>query len=100
MMLNTETWTDAERTAFWRGFDLAKPPGREEVDALERAEEVLPIESGQLRVAVPKELARAIAAETEALPENLFGAIWVDFLRGMVAKAGGAPVHIHDGGTA
>ena len=98
--MNTPTLTDEEHAAFLRGFNLAQPPGREEVDALDRAEEVLPIESGQLRVAVPKELARTIAAETEALPENLFGAIWVDFLRGMVAKAGGAPVHIHDGGTA
>ncbi len=98
--MNTPTLTDEEHAAFLRGFNLAQPPGREESDALERAEEVLPIESGQLRVAVPKELARAIAAETEGLPENLSNVTWAGFLRGMVAKVGGAPVHIHHGGTA
>ena len=62
--------TDAELAAFWTGFDLAKPPGSEEADALARAKEVLPVESVQLRVAVSKDVAEAFLAEVEPLPET------------------------------
>ena len=44
--------TDAEHDAFMAGFNLARLPGREELDALDVAEEFAPAESGQLRVAV------------------------------------------------
>ena len=92
--------TDAEHAAFLRGFDLAQPPGSEEADALGRAEEAAPVEAGQLRVAVPKDLARAILVEVDALPEDLAGAVWTGFLRGQIAQAGGAPVHCHESGRA
>ena len=92
--------TDEEHVAFLRGFGMAKPPGRDEADALERAEEVAPAEPGQLRVAVPKDLAKAFLSGLDALPADLAGAAWAGFLRGLVAKAGGAPVHVHDGGRA
>ena len=92
--------TDMEHAAFWRGFNLARPPGPEEVDALDRAEEFAPSDPGKLRVAVPRTLAQAILAEVEPLPEALAGATWAGFLRGMVAQAGGAPVHVHDAGRA
>ena len=94
------TLTDAEHAAFMRGFYLAQPPGREEADALARVEEFAPAEPGQLRVAVPKALARAFLAEVEPLPETLAGAAWAGFLRGMVAQAGAAPVHVHESGRA
>ncbi len=94
------TWTDEETAAFWRGFDLARPPGRQEIDALDRAEEVAPVVVGHFRVALPKDLARAILTEVEPLPEALAGATWAGFLRGMVAQAGGAPVHVHESGRA
>ena len=45
-------------------------------------------------------VAKAFLAEVEPLPEDLAGAVWCGFLRGLVAKAGGAPAHIHHGGTA
>ena len=99
-MAEIMTMTDAEIAAFWTGFNLAQPPGREEADALDRASELAPAEPGQLRVAVPKDLARAFMAEVEALPENLAGAAWIGFLRGLVAQAGGAPVHCHTAGRA
>ncbi len=94
------TMTDEERTAFLRGFNLARPPGSDEADALDRASEFAPAEPGQLRVAVPRTLAQAILAEVEPLPEDLAGATWAGFIRGMVAQAGGAPAHIHHGGRA
>lgn len=92
--------TDAAHAAFLRGFDLAQPPGDEEADALDRAEEVAPAGPGQLLVAVPKDLAKALLAEVEAAPVDLAGAVWTGFLRGLIAKAGGAPVVVHDSGTA
>ena len=92
--------TDAEHDAFMRGFDLAQPPGSEEADALGRAEEVAPADPGQLRVAVPKPLGKKFLAIVDALPDELTRAAWGGFLRGLVAQAGGAPVHVHHGGTA
>ena len=92
--------TDAELAAFWTGFELATAPGRAEIDALERAEEVAPAGPDQLRVAVPKDLAKAFLAEVEAAPEDLAGAVWLGFLRGLIARAGGAPVHVHEVGAA
>ena len=97
------TWTDEEHAAFLRGFDLAQPPGDQELDALNRAREVLPVDGGQLRVAVSIEVAKAIRAETDRLPEHLSGPTWLGFLRGTIAKAGmesGGPVHVHEGGRA
>ena len=69
--------TDAEHAAFWRGFELAQPPGRQEIDALDRAKEVLPVDGGQLRVAVSSEVVKAILAETDRLPEHLSGPTWL-----------------------
>ena len=94
------TWTDAELAAFWRGFNLARPPGRQELDALDRAHEVLPVDGGQLRVAVSSEVVKAILAETDRLPEKLSGATWLGFLRGMIVQGGGGPVHVHESGRA
>ena len=65
------TATDEEMAAFWRGFDLAKPSGSDEADALDRAEEVAPAEVGQLRVAVPRDLAKHFLAVADTLPEHL-----------------------------
>ena len=93
-------WSDDERAAFWRGFELARPPGRQELADLHRVKEMAPEANGRLRVAIPKDLARAILAETEALPENLAGATWIGFMRAMVAKAGGEAVYLHKSGTA
>ena len=92
--------TAAEHAAFWRGFELAAAPGRAEINALERADEVAPAGPGQLRVAVSKDTARSFLAEVDAAPEHLAGAVWLGFLRGMVAQAGGAVVHVHDSGRA
>ena len=92
--------TDEKHAAFLRGFDLAQPPGPEEADALDRAEEFAPAEAGQLYVAVPKDLAKAFLAEVDALPEDLAAPIGAGFLRGMIAQAGGAPGHVHDSGRA
>ena len=94
------TMTNAEHAAFFRGFDLAQPPGRKEADALDRASELAPAEVGHLRVAVPKALARKMLDEVSLLPDYLASATWTGFLRGMVAKAGAAPVHVHDAGRA
>ena len=94
------TATDEEHDAFWRGFALARPPGSEEADALGRADEVAPAAAGQFRVAVPRDLAKPFLAVVDTLPEHLAAATWTGFLRGMVAKAGAAPVHVHDGGRA
>ena len=93
-------WSDDERAAFWRGFDLARPLGRQELDDLHRVKELAPEANGRLRVAIPKDLARAILAETETLPENLAGATWIGFMRGMVAQAGDVVMNIHEGGRA
>ena len=92
--------TDVERAAFLRGFDLAQPPGPGEADALETANEFAPAEPGHLRLAVSIPLAHAILAEVEAAPKDLAGATWLGFLRGLVAQAGGEPVHIHHAGAA
>ncbi len=70
------SWSDEECAAFYKGFDLAKPPGPDEADALDRAEEFAPAGPGQLHVAVPRALAKAFLAEIEPLPENLAGAAW------------------------
>ena len=91
---------DEESTAFWRGFDLAQPPDPGDADALKVAEEVIPSKAGQLRVAVSKDRGLAFLAELDALPEELAGAAWAGFLRGMAAHAGGAPAHVHSGGRA
>ena len=93
-------WTDDERAAFWRGFDLARPPGRQALDDLDRIEEAAPVTAGRLRVAVPSDLARDVLAETGMLPENLAGATWIGFMRGMVAQAGDVVMNIHEGGRA
>ena len=92
--------TDAEHDAFMAGFNLARPPGPDETDALEVAEEVMPSEVGQTRLAVSKPLAKTFLAEIDGLPEELAGAAWAGFIRGMVAQAGGAPVHVHKTGEA
>jgi hypothetical protein len=51
-------------------------------------------------LAISKDLATAIAAEVEAAPDDLAAATWLGFLRGLVAQAGGAPVQVHQSGTA
>ena len=94
------SWTDAERKAFWRGFELAQPPGGQELDDLARIEEAAPVTAGRLRVAAPSDLARDMLAETETLPENLAGATWIGFMRGLIAKAGGVVMNVHEGGRA
>ena len=94
------TWTDEENRAFWRGFNLAQPPGYQEIDAIKRANEVAMADPGRLRVAVSKSLARVVLAEIAPLPENLSSATWIGFLRGTVAKASGELVHVHDAGNA
>ena len=87
--------TDEHHAANLRGFNLARPPGPEEADALEVAEKVMPSEAGQLCVAVSKDLGAAFLAELDALPQHLAGAIWSGFLRGMAAHADGGAVHVH-----
>lgn len=94
------TMTDPEHAAFLRGFDLAQPPGPDEADALDRVSEFAPAEAGQLLVAVSQDLARAFLSEVDALPEDLAGAAWSGFLRGLVAQASGAQVYVHHGETA
>ena len=94
------TMTDKEHAAFLRGFALAKPPGSVEADALDRAEGDMPVQPGHMRVAVPKALARKMLDEVFLLPDYLASAAWTGFLRGLVAKAGAAPVHVHDAGRA
>ena len=94
------TMTDEESTAFWRGFDLAQPPGREELDAIDRAEEFAPSDDGQLRLAVSKEVGAAFVVELDRLPGGLAAAAWLGFLRGLASKSGGAPVHVHQLGRA
>lgn len=98
--MNTPAMTDEEHSVFLRGFDLAQPPGPDDANALKVAEEVIPSKAGQLCVAVSKPLAKKFLAELDSLPKHLAGAIWAGFLRGLTAKAGGAPVHVHDGGLA
>ncbi len=56
----------AERLLAFELLGEAWPRGR---TAIEQAEKVAPAEPGQLHVAVPKDLARAILAEVDALPE-------------------------------
>ena len=59
-----------------------------------------PVVSGHLRIAVAKDLAKAVLAETEALPETLRSATWIGFMRGMVAKAAGEVIYLHESGRA
>ncbi len=96
----TTTRSDAEHAAFMAGFHLARSSDPDDADALDRAAEAAFPEAGHLRVAIPKDLAKAILAEVEALPEHLACAAWAGFIRGLIAQAGGAPVHVHGGGTA
>ncbi len=91
--------SDQCSTSFGKA-NLAQPPGPEEIDALKRAEEVLPMETGKLRVAVPRALAKALLAEVEPLPEALAGATWAGLIRGQIARAGGEAVHVHESGRA
>ncbi len=94
-------WTDEERAAFWRGFNLARPPGDADLDALGHISRKVGLPGGGgLRIAVPKDAAIACADATEGLPENLSSATWIGFVRGMVAKAGGEALYLHQGGTA
>ena len=92
--------TDAEHDAFLRGFNLAQPPGPDDADALVAAEELAQLATGQTRIVVSKDRGRAFLAELDALPEELTGAAWAGFIRGMIAQAGGAPVHVHQVGRA
>ncbi len=92
--------TDEEHAAFMRGFNLARPPGHEDAETLARCEEFAPAGPGQRRVAVSKDVARTLLAEVDTLPEHLAAAAWFGFLRGQIAKAGGAPVHVHESGRA
>ena len=92
--------TDAEHAAFLRGFDLAQPPGREELDAIKHVREFGPDECEMTRVAISKSTGKKFLAIVDSLPDELTRATWCGFLRGMIAKAGGAPVHVHDGGRA
>ena len=92
--------TDAERAAFLRGFELAQPPGPEELDALKVAKEIARSVPGHFRVAVSKPLGKAILAEIDSLPEPEAAAAWMGFIRGLIAQAGAAPVHVHESGRA
>ena len=94
------TETAFERAAFIRGCNLARPPGPEELDAIEVARDFAPPGPGQIHLAISKDLATAIVAEVEASPEDLAAATWLGFFRGLAAHAGAAPVHVHDGGRA
>ncbi len=95
------TWSEEERAAFWRGFNLACPPGDADRDALGYiSRKVGPPGGGGLRIAIPEEAAISVVDATEGLPENLSSATWIGFVRGMVAKAGGEAVYLHEGGTA
>ncbi len=94
-------WGDDERAAFWRGFNLARPPGDAERDALGHiSSKVAPPGGGGLRIAIPEDAAVAVVEITGGLPENLSSATWIGFVRGMIAKAGGKAVYIHESGNA
>ena len=93
--MSTPATTDEEHAAFLRAFDLAQPPGPDDADALDVADEIAPAPSETVRVAVSNLLAKTFLAELDALPEHLAGAAWSGFLRGMIAQAGGAPCHVH-----
>ena len=92
--------TDEQHSAFLRGFALAQPPGPDDAEALEVAEELAQLATGQTRIVVSIDRGRAFLAELDGLPEHLAGAAWSGFLRGMIAQAGGAPVHVHQIGRA
>ena len=92
--------TDAEHAAFLRGFAVAVPPGPEEIDAIKHVREFGPDDSELTRVAISKSTAKKFMAEIDALPEDLAGASWCGFLRGLVAQAGGEVAYVHHGGTA
>ena len=64
------TMTDAERDAYLRGFGLAQPPGSAELDALDRAKDFVPAGPGHLHLAISRDLAKAITAVVETLPEG------------------------------
>ena len=68
--------------------------------SLDRAKDFAPPGAGQRHLGISKDLARAFVTEVEAAPEEVAGAIWAGFLRGLAAKAGGAPVHVHQVGRA
>ncbi len=94
------TMTDEEHATFLRAFNLAQPPGPDDADALAIAKELAQDVTGQTRIVIDRDLGRAFLAELDALPEHLAGAAWLGFIRGMIAQAGGAPVHVHQGGRA
>ena len=96
----TKKLDDAEHAAFMAGFHLAHPPGPEEADALERAEDVLEACPGSYRVAIPTELAREFLIFHDTLPANSAAMAWAGFLRGMIAQSGAWPGHFHESGRA
>ena len=79
---------------------ITAPPGPNEADALQVAEQLAETATGQTRVVISVDRGRAFLAELDALPEALAGAAWVGFIRGMAAHAGDAPVHVHESGRA
>ena len=95
-----DAMTDEQHAAFLRGFDLAQPPGADDADALRVAQELAENVTGQTRVVISKDRGLAFLDVIDSLPEELAGAAWAGFVRGMVAQAGGAPVHVHAGGRA
>ena len=92
--------TDAEHAAFLRGFDLAQPPGREELDAIKHVREFGPDECEMTRVAISKSTGKKFLAIVDSLPDQLTRAVWVGFIRGLVAQAGGEVAYVHDRCTA
>ena len=92
--------TDEEHAAFLRAFDLARPPGPDDAVALRVAQEFAENVTGQTRVVISRDRGLAFLAELDALPEDLAGAAWAGFLRGMAAHADDAPVHVHESGRA
>ena len=78
---------DEQHDAFLRGFNLAQPPGPDDADALEVAEEIAPAPSETVRVAVSKDTGKKFLAVVDSLPEHLAGAAWLGFVRGLVAQA-------------
>ena len=97
--MNAPHMTDSEHAAFMRGFNLAQPPGGEGLDAIKRAREFGPARS-EAHVAVSIPTAKKFLTVLDSLPEDLAGAAWLGFFRGMVAKSGGALVYVHHGGRA
>ncbi|MCZ6858926.1 MAG: hypothetical protein O7I42_01365 [Alphaproteobacteria bacterium] len=74
--------------------------GPDDDDALKVAEQRAETATGQIRVVISVDRGLAFLAELDSLPEDLAGAVWAGFWRGMVAHAGGETVHVHDGGKA